>query len=51
MSTSHVPEPDLAVIRRWCDRQSAKLPTDELRIAHVVGGRSVDIGEERPPWR
>lgn len=51
VSTSHFPEPDLAVIRRWCDRQSAKLPADELRIAHVVGGRSVDIGEERPPWR
>ena len=51
VSASHFPETDLAVIRRWCDRQSAKLPADELRIAHVVGARSVDVGEERPPWR
>lgn len=27
------------------------MPADELRIAHLVGERFVDIGEERPPWK
>ena len=49
MTVAHFPETDLAQIRRWCDRQSAKLPADKLRIAHVMHERSVDIGEERPP--
>jgi len=51
VTVAHFPETDLSFIRRWCDRQSAKLSTDALRIAHVVGARAVDIGEERPPWR
>jgi Protein of unknown function (DUF3024) len=50
MDVSHFSETDLVRIRRWCSKQSAKLPVDELRIACAIGTRAVDIGEERPPW-
>ena len=50
MNDRHFTETDLTRIRRWCSEQSAKLPTDQLRIACAIGERAVDIGEERPPW-
>lgn len=50
MTSSEVPETDLARIRRWC---AARVPSEaahQVRVVGLVDGPRVVITEERPPW-
>lgn len=42
VSTGHFPDSDLTMVRHWCDRQSAQLPANALRIAHALDLSTTD---------